>query len=183
MSKPENSAPADDEGLPSRNRRTFVHGLGAAVATGAATFAAAGAKPNGLHPDAELIRLGAEFDRLHAEWLSHLLEMQRMEQDFEDEAKRRNLDCRRQFVAWMTLRKETGYEAAICVNDHALDLIDDVVKRIYSSSPATFAGVLLWAKAVRFSVHLGHPRIFPDDDLDPDFVAMKNFIDVIERFC
>jgi hypothetical protein len=60
------------------------------LAGGVATVAASSG------PDAPLLRLGAEFDRLHAAWLLTHAEVERLEGPFEQEWGQRGAIARRQ---------------------------------------------------------------------------------------
>jgi hypothetical protein len=137
--------------------------------------------PAASHPDAHLLRLGAKFDRLHAEWLPLNTKERLLGSIFHDEVERRGISADRQYKAWCKLRDETGYEAAIGATNDVLKLIDDVIGRIYATRPTTIAGIVVWARAVRFNVDLSKPSTAPAEDQDWDFFAMNNFVATLER--
>src|SRR5262249_5670207 len=91
------------------SRRTVLTALAAATTAGVPALADAAALAS--HPDAELLRLGAEFDRRRADYVPACEEMWRIEKEFEEEADRRGLP--RDYELWAKqLRISTGFDDA-----------------------------------------------------------------------
>jgi hypothetical protein len=87
--------------------RAMLAALAAAPIAGVPTLAGV------AHPDAELLRLGEEFERHYAASLPVNAECQRLVGLFDEEWDRRGLSIDANFVAWGQLREKMGFEAAI----------------------------------------------------------------------
>lgn len=152
------------------SRRTIIGAMAAVPATIGAGQAIA--VPGSTHPDAEIIALGAEFDRRVAEWLplrktqlekcavrddigeqEGLIEFTR---DRNDRDRRLLLltlpreEGRSRFDRWIQIQIETGAEDAITAENDALQRIDDINKLIRAIQPQTLGGLAVWAKITRF---------------------------------
>ena len=106
------------------NRRQAIAGAGAAGAL-AITGPALASVPKS---DAELIRLGVEFERLYAEWLPVLKEWQRLHEVAYEAWRAKNIPLDTE--ALFAIQDETGSTAASYKNDAALDSLEAVAKKI-----------------------------------------------------
>jgi hypothetical protein len=89
------TSPPANAGLPAIDRRSLVCGLGTAAVAGAPALAAAHIPS---HPDAELLRLGEEFERHYAASSPVDAECNRLKDVFEEAwIKNRAVIDRRQF--------------------------------------------------------------------------------------
>lgn len=102
------------------------------------------------HPDAELLRPGAEFDRLHMAWLPLKAEADRLDLAYVAEARKMtaeagglNLDL------WMRWGEEAGVNAAVEAEERAFEHIDAVTAKIREMAAKTFAGLAVKARALR----------------------------------
>ncbi len=168
------------------SRRSVIGAMAAIPATLGAGHALAA--PGSTHPDAEIMALGAEFDRRVAEWLP--LRKRQLEKCAvrDDIGEREGLieftrDCndrdrrllvltlpreerRSRFDRWIEIQIETGAEDAITAENDALERIDGINKLIRAIQPHTLAGLAVWAKITRFdSVGLEHFTT-PVDEID-----------------
>jgi hypothetical protein len=168
----------DNNGLPSR--RAVVRTLGTAVLASGALASACHAQT--AHPDAALLRLGAEFERLHSAWRPFHVEVNRLVRQFETEWDKTGLPIDdANFAAWGKLRTDMGVEAAAEAEMKALDIIDAVTTKIRETPAKTFAGLAVKARALRFdtSLDLQDDRLPKDQDW-PERV-MNEFIAELDR--
>lgn len=133
------------------------------------------------HPDAELLRLGQEFERLHAAWLPVDAECTRLDELFEEEWGRRGLSIDANLGAWSRLKDEMGFEAALEAEERAFLLIDAVTTKIRETPAKTFAGLAVKARALRFDTHLDTQCDLPPRDQDWPEHVMNQFIDELDR--
>jgi hypothetical protein len=131
------------------------------------------------HPDDELLRLGAEFDRLYAAIAPLTAKSQRLDEIF-------NLVYpggipSGSFDKWAKFRVDCGLGAAIHAENTAEDLAIAVVRQINKTPARTFAGLAVKARALRFDTGFDNKSNVPEDDLDWPQVAVNNFLDEIER--
>jgi hypothetical protein len=132
------------------------------------------------HPDAELLRLGEEFERRYAASLPVDAECKRLERLFNEEWRRRGLSIDDNLAAWLELGAETGFEAAVEAENAACDRIDAVTKKIRETPAKTFAGLAVKARALRFDAHLDTQRDLPLGDQDWPEHVMNEFVAEIE---
>ena len=165
-----------DNGLPSR--RAVVRTLGTAVLASGALATACEA--TAAHPDATLLRLGAEFGRLYAAWLPIYSEMWRLNDQFEKEWAKNGLSIDDNFAEWAKLRTDMGVEAAAEANTAALDLIDAVATKIREMPAKTFAGLAIKARVLAYDAGIDR-RDIPEEKLDGPEQAMNLFIAELER--
>jgi hypothetical protein len=169
-----------------KSRRETLRTIGAAALAGGVATAAASSSP-----DAHLLRLGAEFDRLYAAWLPIHAEVERLDKEFEKEwAKKglsidenlepaRYMQCR--IAAWRQLQNEIGVDAALSGEDAACKLLDAVTKKIRGTPATTIVGLAVKARALRFDTHLSTQCDLQEKDQDWPERVMSQFIAEIER--
>jgi hypothetical protein len=160
------------------SRRTMLAALAAAPIAGVPTLADAAIPP---HPDAELLRLGEEFERLHAAWLPVNAECTRLGEFFDQAWDRSGLSLGENFEVWKQLRIESGVEAAGAAEERAFKLIDAVTTKIRETPAKTFAGLAVKARALRFDAHLSTQCDLPLKDQDWPEQVMNGFVAEIER--
>lgn len=183
------TSPAANAGLPAIDRRSLVCGLGTAAVAGASHAACAGVPALGSaaaipsHPDAELLRLGKEFERRYAAFLPVDAECNRLGDVFEEALERTRLSSMdTNFEFWGQLRIETGFKAAIEAQNKALDDIDAVTTKIRETPAKTFAGLAVKARALRYDTHLSTQCDLPPEDQDWPEQVMNEFVAEIGRF-
>jgi hypothetical protein len=166
-----------DNGLASR--RAVVRALGTAVlASGTLATACQAAA---AHPDAVLLSLGAEFERLHAAWLPINAETWRLNSAFEKEWDKKGLSIDANLIEFSQLAKETGADAAATVEGKALDLLDALTAKIRETPAKTFAGLAVKARALRFDAHLSTQCDLPLEDQDWPEQVMNQFVAELDR--
>jgi hypothetical protein len=154
------------------SRRTMLVALAAVPIAGVPTLAGGAA-----HPDAELLRLGEEFERRYAASLPFTADRKQREEKFTDDWKSRELSI----GEWRQLSEATGFEAAIDAETRAVDLIEAVTSKIRKTPAKTFAGLAVKARALRFDAHLSTMCDLPPEDQDwPEYV-MNEFVAEIDR--
>lgn len=131
------------------NRRALVAGaslVAAAALRGCSSPAVAEAAP-----DAELVRLGTEFDRAHAAWLPRWQEWQRLDDEWRATIKARGMSFHThgEAAVW-AVQSEVGAEAASDANDLALSEVERVADEIRLLRPTTIAGLAVKAKVACF---------------------------------
>jgi hypothetical protein len=133
------------------------------------------------HPDAELLRLGEEFERLHAAWLPVAAECKRLAGLFDEGWARRGLSIDANFELWKQLRIESGFEGAIEAEDKAGALIDAVTTKIRETPAKTFAGLAVKARALRYDTFLSTQCDLPREDQDWPEEIMNQFVADLDR--
>jgi hypothetical protein len=164
--------------LPSR--RAVLTALAAATTASVPALAVAGSIAS--HPDAELLRLGAEFDRRRADYLPACKRCWYMEELFNEEADRRRLrpDSKRTYALWAKLRIETGCDDAATRQNELGEQVDAVTKRIRETPAKTWAGLAIKARALRFDTMLDF-ECGPENEQDWPELVMDAFVAEIER--
>ena len=170
----------------SATRRTILGGMAVAAAPVAALPVLAGAVD-----DVDLLRLGADFDRLVAEWVPLQIEADRCEQGVISEGLQRG---------WFTLDRKNraslvmGHFDDVCELDRASGLnaaneaaemaalrVDAVASAAATLAPQTVAGLAVRARVARW--HLS-ARAFlgeaPEDDFPRE--AAHAFFELVEGF-
>jgi hypothetical protein len=137
-----------------------------------ATAAVARADDN----DAELVRLGAEFERHYAEYLALFEESDRLAADEADD-----MGLTQGSKAWFELRKERGAETAIEITNDKADELDKIAKRIRAIPAAGIVGLAVKASLLPFAVHNMEDEIAikngtPMDDLDWVTECLNGFV-------
>jgi hypothetical protein len=152
------------------------------VASPIATAAFAATGPDAELIDAELLRLGEEFERRYAAFLPVDAECDRLKYVFEEAWKRTELssiDANLEF--WSQMRIETGFEAAIEAQNRSFDDIDTVTTKIRETPAKTFAGLAVKARALRYDTYLSTQCNLPEEDQDWAEFVMNQFVAELER--
>jgi hypothetical protein len=123
-----------------------------ALALAAASPAAAGLPQNPVpvDVDADLIRLGSEFERLYKEWVPLWRESERTHEAWWTTIEARGLTWKDDIDAIWAVSREVGNEHAANVSNTALDKVNDIAERVRSIEPQTLAGLVVWAKVAKF---------------------------------
>jgi len=154
-----------------------------ALAMTAILPAAALAADNDNEADAELVRLGAEFDRLYAEWLGLEQEAYRLDDlvseqiDIQEVARSgvRGSQWTERCKEWNALRIRTGCEAAITTAEAKAEVIDALSKRIRAIPAVGIAGIAVKASLLAFEclgvfdqLYFWNGGRYEDADLDTE---------------
>jgi hypothetical protein len=153
-----------------------------ALAVAAATAAAAEGMGVTPMPDAELIRLGAEFDRLFEAWHPIWAEMHLMGEAWQEFARKGYESGRFADImqAWGT-PEGVRYEAIIDVNGQHLEVLDKLAVRIRDIVPVSLSGLAVHARVCWYDC-LPHVKTEgPRKDWDWDVECLAGFLDHIER--
>lgn len=199
------------EGMPTINRRRVLLGTGATAVALAAlvaseeqanAYAISGereAQPgkdphmniatnrshfqNTDHSDAELLCLGAEFDKLFAEYVELKREEDRLEDIFEEELEKAGYDQKkdRGLVEFFRVRNEVGFEQHITFDNEFAERIDEVTKEIRAIPAVTMAGIWVKARALRFDARGVKQVGLPDRDKDFDVECLDHFVAEIQQ--
>jgi len=131
---------------------------------------------------AELVRLGREFDRAEAVWIPLWREMRRTHDDWMAVAAKRGLTFRDDGIpALNTVSAEVGAEAASDANDHALTELEGIIDQINAIPPTSLAGLAVHAKVVRhWSVPLAI-RERPVSEREEERTELLRFLAHLER--
>lgn len=153
----------------------------ATIGTIAALAAPAGAFPKSDAAelrDAELLRLGAEFEREHVILAELDMEVERLKSTFETEQKRLGI---REWDAVNALREETGYEEGLTrLSDH-LDRMDALTSVIRSIPAQTFAGLAVKVRVAAFDCHFSLSFNLPPDQIDWQEGCFLQLVREVER--
>jgi hypothetical protein len=127
------------------SRRTVLTALAAATTASVPALAVAGSIAS--HPYATLLRLGAEFDRLHMAWMPPIAKARRiksahMKECMKKIAEAQSIDVNSDLWYQMGL-KQMGVTAAIDAGKRTADLIDAVTAKIRETPAKTFAGLAI----------------------------------------
>lgn len=144
-----------------------------ALVTGASVFAAAALRGcsspavAGPAPDAELVRLGAEFDRAHAAWLPRWQEWRRLDDEWRATIKARGMSFHThgEAAVW-AVQSELGTEAASDANDLVLSQVERLADEIRPLHPTTIAGLAVKAKVACFDAVPIHQLVKPEGGRD-----------------
>ncbi|MEQ1956331.1 hypothetical protein [Mesorhizobium sp. CN2-181] len=149
-----------------------------ALAVAVATPAAAVCTMPTSEPDAELLRLGAEFERQYEAWKPYWRTMHAMGETWQEFARSgRFADF---MDAWRTPEGD-AYEAAIETNNEKLTRLDELAKRIRAIPPSTLAGLMVHARVCRFDC-LPLPKLEEArEDWDWDVECLTGFLEHVER--
>lgn len=165
------------------SRRSFLHGSAVAAAT-TIPVAVVGCIANPARAaaaDAELIRLGAEFDRVYPSWLAAWREWQRHEDLWERTLHERGMTgARRSTEACLAVFDEIGGRAASDANDALVKRLDDIANAIRAIQPTTLAGLAVWAKAARNDCVPPRDAERAAEERDWDVKCLIGFLDQVE---
>ncbi|MFG1282266.1 hypothetical protein [Xanthobacter autotrophicus] len=130
------------------------------------------------HPDAELLRLGAAFEREHVT-LAHLKkEEKRLKSVFEVERARRGAQG---WDALTALQEETGYEAAIDRSSDQFDKLDALTGVIRSIPARSFAGLAVKARTTAYDCHFSLSFDLPPDQIGWQEGCFLQLVREVER--
>lgn len=157
----------------SMSRRAMLANVPAALTLAAILPTAALAGGNDNEADAELVRLGVEFDRLYAEYVVVLEEMLRISDRFEKEAERQGISParnRNDYAKWVRLSYDSGHEAAIAASNAKAEIIDEIARRIRAIPAVGVAGMAVKASVLHFDClnDVEHVGYWSDESYDPD---------------
>lgn len=156
--------------VPSRRETLCKIGLGAVAATLPVSLVALAGAP---YPDAELISLGEEFDRLHSAWLPVWRHWTHLDVQAREAAKEIDKEMGREwYEVYRALCETSGCNAAAAANDAANDEMAIVAGRIRAIPPRTMAG--LYVKARVLLTDCFAPASYSgvaDDDMDWDVLC------------
>lgn len=130
--------------------------------------------------DAELIRLGIEYDRAEAESLALWREWCRCDALWRETVTARGISFKSSEDAVWALHEEVGAAAASNANDAGLDRLDRIRDAIHGIKPTTIAGLAAWAKAARFDATSYFDRAAAPPDRDFKAAAILDFVALIE---
>jgi hypothetical protein len=168
---------------PLTRRAALAGALPAAAAITLPAMAATAVLAGASHPDAELLRLGAEFDRLHAIWLPLHAEQARLAGVFSAAVTAAETSGGKR-LAWdefAALRCETGYEPAIERSwDEALTPLDSLSEEIREIPARTLPGLAVKARLLAYDTDYSS-RIDGPDAEDWDVQSFARFLGEIER--
>lgn len=130
--------------------------------------------------DAELIRLGEEFDRLYAEWLPINAERKRLAaiQSTAWEAAGTPFSIK----AWVDSCDACGLTPAEDANDAAMDRLDALAATIDATPAHSLAGIATKLRVIRYVAFSGRVLDRADDDLDWDvlcFVRVQREVEAL----
>lgn len=159
------------------SRRAVIATALAGLAAGCAPVALASTSA-----DADLIRLGEEFDRAEREWIPLWREWQRHERLWRDTIQARGMSfAAHGHDAVMAVFIDAGGDVASEANNAALDRLDTIRDRIKKIKPMTLAGLAVWAKVARFDGTSIHVREKPADQRDTCDAAILDFLTLVEE--
>lgn len=161
--------------MQTRSRRAVVATALAGLVAGCAPVALASTSA-----DADLIRLGGEFDRAEAELLSLWREWRRCEVLWRETVTARGISIEKSEDAVWAVHEEVGATAASNANDAGIDRLDRIRDAIHEIKPTTIAGLAAWAKAARFDGTSHYEREKAPEDRDFQTAAILDFIEVVE---
>ncbi|RWN59631.1 hypothetical protein [Mesorhizobium sp.] len=146
------------------NRRSILGGLAAATAFVATNHADAAA-----NPDAELIRLGKEFDRLRAEYIPLLAESNRLQRVWIDECDQRGVLLQSDCDNGWAIAEEVGSVTADRREEPVQMALDETTKAIFATTATTLAGFAVKAKTLRLEVL---PSRWAEEPTESEYEAM-----------
>jgi hypothetical protein len=145
------------------SRRIFLNRIG--VVSAAAAVVTIPPACTVVSDDAELVELGAEFDRVYASLPPLHREANRINAQWRQTILARGMSfAGHGNEACCALHKELGGEKAEDAQQAVLDVLDGLAARIRALRPTSIAGLASWAKAARFdALSLGIMEQKPDD--------------------
>ncbi len=160
------------------SRREALRSLGSAAIAGCAFVGTGHAES--AHPDAALLRLGAEFDQLHAAWLPLNEEVFRLHavvmKDYSIEAL-----CDNNLELWNRRGKECSLDEAHAEESKACEFLDAVAKTIRSTSAKTFAGIAVKARVLRYETGHSWKQYIEPEDPGYDVEMMNEFVAELDQ--
>lgn len=135
----------------------------------------------GSHPDAELLRLGAEFDRLLLTIPPLIEAARRIEKAAEAARRLAGLELH-SYEDKMKFRFETGIEGAIRDENRGLEDCDGLSEKILSRHARTFAGLAVKLRALRYILFQTDDQTnIPADEQDWDRLQINLLVAEVER--
>jgi hypothetical protein len=181
---PNNIVSASERGLPFQqlSRRRAVIGLGAAAAAGASIAAVSRARGES-HSDAELLRLGEEFERRHAAWLPIYWRWHKLHGEFEEVVRKDKIAIDYDVGSvYRELHERLGARLASDDEEEAYSSVDQIAGEICELEAKTFVGLAVKLRALRFNCHLSNEVDLAEDDQDWPEYCFGRFIAEFERF-
>ncbi|MET3355930.1 UNVERIFIED_ORG: hypothetical protein ABID33_003857 [Xanthobacter viscosus] len=132
----------------------------------------------GEHPDAELLRLGAEFEREHVTLASLKNEEDRLNSVFEAEKERRGT---RGWDALTALHEEVGAKEAVSQASDQFDKLDAITSVIRSIPARTIAGLAVKVRATAYDCHFSLSFDLPPDQIDWQEGCFLQLVREVER--
>ncbi|MDI4657237.1 twin-arginine translocation signal domain-containing protein [Xanthobacter autotrophicus] len=177
---PRPTAAANAALMPEPTRRSLLKASGAlgTVAALAVPVAILPKAEAAEHPDAELLRLGAEFEREHVILVHLKKEEKRCKSVFEVERARRGTQGWDDLTA---LHEETGYEAAIDRSSDQFDKLDAITSVIRSIPAQTIAGLAVKVRATAYDCHFSLSFDLPPDQIDWQEGCFLQLVRDVER--
>lgn len=136
------------------------------------------------HPDAELVRLGAEFDAVRVKSDAAWWEWQAMEDAYEEmhPTPPRHTPSD-EFMAYATQRlryleaNDTAYEA----RDAMLNELDGICKRVRAIEPKTLAGLAVWGRCMAWDCMNPGDFAVPLQSADWNHEQIRRFVAVVDK--
>lgn len=165
-------------------RRSILKSTAAAIAvaipgaiTGCVPPVIAG--PSGQN--AELRRLGDEFDRAHAAWIPRWQEWQRIEQEWRSTLGAKGMSFAEHGVdAVCSIFTELGGDEASAANDVALEEVERIADQIRTMRATTVSGLAAKAKVACFDAVSMEQLVRPEADRDHAAQAVIGLLAEIE---
>lgn len=161
------------------NRRALV--AGATLVAAAALRGCSSPAVADTALDAELVRLGAEFDRARAAWLPRWQEWRRLDDEWRATLKARGMSFHTHGdAAVWAVQSEIGAEAASDANDLALSEVERLADEIRPLRASSVAGIAAKAKVACFDAVPMHQLMRPDGERDHGFQSIIALLAEIE---
>ena len=158
------------------NRRRMLAGGAAALPLVLAGAVAVANAATG--DDAELVRLGAEFDRLYEDWKPLWREMRRESDAFHTFAQAGKFA---DYMAAYRTPEGRRCEAAARRNNRQLDRVEAMANRIRAIQPVSLVGLAVRARVCRFDACLLPKIEKPREHWEWDTLCLQDFLADIER--
>jgi hypothetical protein len=136
------------------------------------------------NPDAELLVIGAEFERLYADYVPCHSDMGRFAEIFDliiaEEKKKLGRDLclnnKADEALWEKLRIDCGYEGAICKCDAILNRIIELTNEALKLPAATIGGLAVKARLAQHACHLPEEIEQAPRDQDWDVFVLNELV-------
>ncbi|MEQ1952473.1 hypothetical protein [Mesorhizobium sp. CN2-181] len=165
-------------------RRRLLTSAPALTVAAATPAVAAFVMPNDADADAELLRLGAEFERLYKEWIPLWHESERTHDVWWQTFEARGLTWNENQEAIFAVSHEVGNEHAANVSNAALDKVNETAERIRATEPQTLAGLAVWAKVAKFEsmpMSVASVQEITANELEWEHECLLKFFDQVDR--
>lgn len=134
-----------------------------------------------LGSDAELRRLGTEFDQAHAAWIPRWQEWDRIENQWHATLKAKGMSFHEHGeAAILSIWKELGGDDASTANDVALEEIERIADQIRTMRATTIVGIAAKAKVACFDAVPMEQLVRPEADRDHASQAVIGLLAEIE---